>query len=84
MAFLEPEIYVNQATYSLSARHLPQGETGYGISFNLNSNIGDGTPTEAQEEAFQALIDLFEQSPDFEVQMALRSYLSQQTITPNE
>lgn len=84
MPFEDPSYQVDQATYALSAKYEPEGGTGYGITFNLNSNIGDGTPTEAQEVAFQALIDLFETAPDFEVLNAFRTYSGQQTITPSE
>lgn len=47
-----------------------------GLIFNLQTTIGDLQPVEAQEEAFQALVDLVTGSPQFKVINAARDYRS--------
>lgn len=47
-----------------------------GLAFNLQTTIGDQQPVEAQQEAFEALVELLRESGKFNVIGATRDYRS--------
>jgi hypothetical protein len=76
---------VNQARFNLSFNYVGGSESHSGtLFFNMETGIGDLEPTAAQEEAFQALVDMVASNPAFALTGAQRVWPAIQSVTPTE